>query len=116
MVGHAVHLDRIGGVGQTFDDVAHFQVILAIAVWREPPGGQVVLIIADHKRIVEGFCDLMTKTGDVDKGIAEESGTDPCGVGDYIATLAISIALIARFNVVAVKSEDAAIIRISVEV
>src|SRR4029077_15946464 len=50
------------------------------------------------------------------EGAAEQSGTDPRGVVHDITSLLVAIAGVARFKVVAVKTEDAALVGIPVEV
>src|SRR4029077_5869545 len=79
-------------------------------------GSEVVLAIADHERIVESFRDLVGEPSHVDEGAAEQSGTDPRGVVHDITSLLVAIAGVARFKVVAVKTEDAALVGIPVEV
>src|ERR1700730_2469870 len=116
VIGHAVHLYCIGSVGETFDDIAILQIVLAIAVRGQPPGGDVVLAIAGYERIIESFRDLVGESSDVDEGAAEQSGTDPRRIVHDITSLPVAIARVARFKVVGVKSEDTAVFGIAVEV
>src|ERR1700730_9241215 len=108
VIGHAVHLYWIGSVGETFDDIAIFQIVLAIAVGGQPPGSDVVLAIAGYERIVESFRDLVGERSHVDEAAAEQSGTDPGRVVYDITSLPVAIARVARLKVVGVKSEDTA--------
>src|SRR5437764_3774221 len=62
MVSPATNFDRHGGFRQALNRVAHLQIILAISILREPPGGDAVNSVATNKRIIQTFGNFMTQS------------------------------------------------------
>ena len=64
----SIERDRELRVGKPFDDVARFQVVLAVSILREPPGRRVV-----YEGIVKRLALLAAERGDVaNGGVVEE--------------------------------------------
>src|SRR4051812_44308686 len=61
VIGEAVHGDGIRVVRQAFDDVAVLQVVLAEPVRREPPGDDVVQVVARDEGIAVRLRDLVAQ-------------------------------------------------------
>ena len=62
VISEAIGGDWNGRVGQTFNHVSGFQVVLAMAVGRKPPRRCIV-----HERIIECFGKLVAERGDVNE-------------------------------------------------
>src|SRR5690349_15939165 len=77
VIGESVHSDLEHRVRQTLDNVACFQIILAVAVWSQPPRRDVVNVVTGHKGIIVGFSDLVAESSDICKSSAEDARADP---------------------------------------
>ena len=66
--------------------------------------------ITENKGIVKDFSDLVGERGHVGEGASEQSRADICGVVYDVAFFFIAIRVIARFEVVRVESENAALV------
>src|SRR5579872_5395622 len=100
MIDSAAGLNRHGGFRQSFDRVAHFEIILAVSILRKPPGSDAMNSITADKWIVQTLGDLMAQRRDIFESRAEQARTDPARVVEHITLLAKSVAGIARLVVI----------------
>src|SRR6185437_9510875 len=109
MVREAVrHGDGEGRVGQAFDYVAILEVILAIAVRREPPRSHVMYSVAGDEWIIERLREFVTGRSDVSERRSEDAGTDPARIVHHIPLLHKLVLVTRWFKVIAVEAKYAA--------
>jgi len=108
MIGKPIQHDREHAVGKTLDHVPDLQVVLAIAVGREPPGSRVVA-----KRIVESLRHLVAERGNVAEAPIEKAWRDPARVVQDITPLLEAVGGAALLEIVSVEPEDAAVVGIT---
>jgi hypothetical protein len=65
--------------GQPFDHVANLQIILAIAIGRQPQGCYVVNAVKRHERIVIRLGDFVAEAVNIEYGRVKEK-TGPSGI------------------------------------
>src|SRR6185437_2883208 len=115
--GVAVQPNGGARIGQTLDHIAHFEIVLAVAVRREPPGRLIETqrlprtttrpargAERRYQRVVERLRELMTERRHVLEGGAEEPGRDPRGVGHRVGPRAIAVRRNARLEVELVEA------------
>jgi len=96
-------------VGKALNHVAIFQVVLAVATGREPPGSGVA-----PKGIVEGLRQLVAERGDIADGrIRKDAWGNPAGVVDDVTLLQEAVGRAALLEIVGVEAEDAAIVGVT---
>src|SRR5215472_12723535 len=113
MVGEAV--GHGGGerlVRQAFNHVAHLEIVLAIAIGREPPGSNVGPK-GRGKRIVISFGDLVAEAGYITYGAVQKNRLVPRGVVEDKKSEQVSVAGIARLHVKEMEAADTARARVA---
>src|SRR5579864_6238374 len=116
MVSPPANPDRDGCVGQAFNGISDFEIVLAISVCRRPPRRDAVRSIAPDERIIQALRHLVTECGYVFESRREESVRNPARIIQHISFLAEIVARIPGLVVVSVKSEHTAMVRIAVEI
>src|SRR5262249_10252130 len=116
MIGKAVEHNRERLVGQSLDHVAIFQVILAIAVRREPPRSDVMDSITGNEWIIEDLRYLVAESDDIQSvRAAKNTRADPTGVIEDEESQQVVVAGVARLKVEGVETDNAAVACISNE-
>src|SRR5450631_1134839 len=114
VIGSTVHgnrEDRVGG--QNFDRVARLEVVLAETASQEGIDGLIPRRLVVHERVVVGLRHFMRQRRNVLKSEGEELGRKPTGEVQHIAVLPYPVLAVAGFEVVGVKSQNAAVIKVA---
>src|SRR5438046_9530476 len=116
MISRSAGLNRNSCVWQAFNHIAYLKVILAISIHREPPRRDSVYSIAADERIVQTFDNFVAQSSNIFKPGSKETGADPACVIQHVALLAKSIPGVTGLEIVGVKTEYAAVVRVPVQI
>src|SRR5580704_615722 len=116
MVRKSVYRDWEHGIGESLDYVAGLEIVLTVPVRSQPPRCNIVHTVAGNERIVVGFRNFVAQRRDVLKSATEQPGSDPARVIHDIAMFHVAVSGSARLEIIAMKSENAAVVGIPVQV
>src|SRR6202795_1968622 len=116
MVRQSVHRNREHGMGKSLDNVAALEIVLTVPIGSQPPRCNIVHAVAGNERIVVGLRNLVAQRGDILKSATEQPGSDPARVVYDISFFHVAVRGSARLEVIAMKSENAALGGITVEI
>jgi hypothetical protein len=94
---------------QPFNHIANLQIILTIAIGRQPPGCYVVNAVKRHERIVVRLGDFVAEGVNIEHGrVKEETRLCPGRVVQDKSPQKVSVTRIPRLLVKAVKAKNTA--------